>query len=55
MPTYDYHCHKCDKVFTLILTIDEHDKEGPPKCPHCKSTDVKQVFSGVTVITSKKS
>jgi len=55
MPTYEYRCHKCEHVFTEILSIDEHEKNPVPSCPKCKSTDVKQVFSAVSVVTSKKS
>ncbi|MGZ3494449.1 MAG: FmdB family zinc ribbon protein, partial [Thermodesulfobacteriota bacterium] len=24
MPTYDYRCSKCNKKFTVILSISEH-------------------------------
>ncbi|MGD0337721.1 MAG: zinc ribbon domain-containing protein [Bacteroidota bacterium] len=55
MPTYDYHCSDCDKSFNVILSITEHEKTPPLVCPECGSKKIRQVFSGVTVITSKKS
>ncbi|MBM4168613.1 MAG: zinc ribbon domain-containing protein [Ignavibacteria bacterium] len=55
MPTYEYRCHQCDHRFTETLTIDEHEKNPTPPCPKCKSSEVKQVFSAVSVVTSKKS
>ncbi|MFP4058453.1 MAG: FmdB family zinc ribbon protein [Candidatus Brocadiia bacterium] len=56
MPQYDYHCEKCNKTFTVTRTWEEFDKKRKPKCPKCgKSGDVEQVFSNVTVKTSKKS
>lgn len=55
MPTYDYHCSDCNATFSVILTITEHEKTPPTSCPECGSKNIHQVFSGVTVITSKKS
>ncbi len=54
MPTYEYLCKKCNKSFSLVMTIAEHDKRRPA-CPHCKSRSVRGQISGTTVITSKKS
>ncbi len=54
MPTYDYHCDKCGKNFSLLLTIGEHDK-AKVSCPKCKSKKVSQRIAGFTAITSKKS
>jgi putative FmdB family regulatory protein len=55
MPMYEYHCLDCDKIFLLALTVEEHDKQGVPVCPHCGGRNVKQHFSTVSVVTSKKS
>lgn len=41
MPTYEYKCLECDKAFSLVLFISEHDK----KCPECGSKSVKQLMS----------
>lgn len=54
MPTYEYHCQKCDEVFTRIEHIEEHEKERP-HCPKCDSTEVEQVFASFFAKTSKKS
>lgn len=54
MPTYEYQCQKCNKPFTLILSISEYDKKKP-RCPKCKSTRVKQQITAFQAVTSKKS
>lgn len=54
MPTYDYHCDKCGKNFSLLLTIREHE-QGKVVCPKCQSNRVSQRVTGFTAITSKKS
>lgn len=55
MPTYEYHCGDCQKTFTTLLTITEHEKLPPPACPHCGSKKTVPHLSGPMVITSKKS
>jgi putative FmdB family regulatory protein len=55
MPLYEYHCLECDKIFSVHLTVEEHDKQGSPACPDCGSRKVRQHFSAVSVVTSKKS
>lgn len=54
MPTYEYECRDCNKKFTLILSISEHDR-GSVSCPKCKSKKVKQSISFFTAKTSRKS
>jgi putative FmdB family regulatory protein len=54
MPTYDFKCEKCNKKFSLILSISEYDKTKF-RCPKCKSTRVKQQISSFQTVTSKKS
>ncbi len=54
MPTYEFECKKCNKSFTLILTVTEYEKKKI-RCPKCKSTRVKQQISPFHAITSKKS
>jgi putative FmdB family regulatory protein len=54
MPVYDFMCEKCNKPFTLALTISEYDKKKF-RCPKCKSTRVKQQITPFQAITSKKS
>ena len=54
MPIYDFMCKKCNKPFTLMLSLSEYEK-GKFRCPKCKSTKVQQQISSFQTITSKKS
>lgn len=54
MPTYEYRCSKCGKVFELQEHVAEHEKSHP-RCPSCQSPDVQPVLTDVYVKTSKKS
>jgi putative FmdB family regulatory protein len=54
MPVYEYLCKKCDKTFTVAMTIGEHDKKRA-KCPKCKSTSVVPQFGSFYAKTSRKS
>lgn len=54
MPDYDFRCEKCNKKFTLQLTIREYEKTKF-RCPKCKSTRVKQQIAHFQTVTSSKS
>jgi putative FmdB family regulatory protein len=54
MPLYEYFCKKCDKSFTVTMTIGEHDKKRI-HCPDCKSTKVTPQFQSFYAKTSRKS
>lgn len=54
MPTYEYKCLNCKKVFTLIMSISEYEK-GAVKCPKCGKGRVKQQITEFMVQTSRKS
>lgn len=54
MPTYEFFCEKCNKAFTMIMTLSEYEK-GKHRCPKCKSTRIKQQITGFQTVTSKKS
>ena len=54
MPTFEYRCNKCKKVFSLHMTISEYEKRKSFNCPHCKSKSVKRIFSSFTAVTSSK-
>jgi putative FmdB family regulatory protein len=55
MPTYEYRCNSCGKMFTQQASISEHETTKPT-CPKCNSNDVTQSYSSaVYVKTSKKS
>lgn len=54
MPSYDYQCEKCNKKFTLVLSMKEHDaKKG--KCPKCGGKKLKQLLTPFIAKTSRKS
>jgi len=57
MPTYEFHCEKCNKTFTQIWSLSEYDKriKEKNKCPFCGSTRVVKTLSVVQVKPSKKS
>jgi putative FmdB family regulatory protein len=54
MPQYTFLCRSCNKEFSKILTLSEHEKGGIV-CPHCKSKDVEQRWAAFYAVTSKKS
>jgi putative FmdB family regulatory protein len=54
MPTYEYRCEKCQKEFSLVLSMAEHDTKKI-RCPACKSSKVTQQYSVFYAKTSKKS
>lgn len=54
MPTYEFICEKCNKPFTMIISLAEYEK-GKFRCPSCKSTKVRQQITSFIASTSKKS
>jgi putative FmdB family regulatory protein len=54
MPTYEYRCRDCEKNFSVIMRIEEHDKGGTT-CPECKGTSVVQQYTAFFAKTRKKS
>ncbi|MFC2103067.1 FmdB family zinc ribbon protein [Bacteroidota bacterium] len=55
MPTYEYRCNKCNKLFSLQMTISEYEKRKSLKCQYYKSNSVKRIFSSFSAVTSSKS
>ena len=43
MPTYDYKCKECGKVFEVFRRFSDYDKEI--KCPNCGSDKAERIFS----------
>jgi putative FmdB family regulatory protein len=39
MPTYQYRCEKCGKMFERTETMSEHEA-AKPQCPNCGSKKV---------------
>ncbi|MEW6326122.1 MAG: zinc ribbon domain-containing protein [Thermodesulfobacteriota bacterium] len=54
MPTYEYQCMKCNEVFTVVLSLAEHEKKKV-SCPKCKGKKIKQQISHFMTKTSRKS
>jgi putative FmdB family regulatory protein len=54
MPHYEYLCQACNKKFSLVMSVAEHDK-GKIKCPKCTSAKVEQQWVAFFATTSKKS
>jgi putative FmdB family regulatory protein len=55
MPVYEYWCKRCEKAFTAVLHITEHDTQLPV-CPACQKKDqVNRQLSTFTAVTSRKS
>ena len=54
MPLYEYVCKKCEKKFSEVLTIKEHDTKKIV-CPKCKSDEVEKVIEPFVAVTAKKS
>jgi putative FmdB family regulatory protein len=53
MPSYEYKCTKCNKKFTAIFSIGEHDA-GKVKCPKCGGKKLEQLITAFQVKTSRK-
>lgn len=43
MPTYDYKCKECGRVFEVFRRFSDYDKEI--KCPTCGSKKTEKIFS----------
>jgi putative FmdB family regulatory protein len=54
MPTYDYRCETCGKLFSIHLSMAEHEKASIT-CPDCREGKVVQQYSSFYAKTSKKS
>jgi putative FmdB family regulatory protein len=54
MPTYEYFCTKCQVIFSVVLSMAEHDRTQV-ECPHCHGQRVTQQYSTFFAKTSKKS
>ena len=57
MPTYQFLCHKCKKVFELTYAFTEYERKKKQgiKCTECRSSKVVQLIPAFQVQTSKKS
>jgi putative FmdB family regulatory protein len=57
MPTYEFRCLKCNKIFALTYSISEFERarKSGIKCSSCGSSRVIQQIPVFQVQTSKKS
>jgi putative FmdB family regulatory protein len=53
MPLYEYECRTCKKVFTVALTLREHE-QGKVTCPGCGSEQVAQLITSFIAKTVSK-
>ena len=54
MPTYRYHCVRCEETFERVEGIPEHGT-NKPRCPKCGGEEVVQVPAPFVALTAKKS
>jgi putative FmdB family regulatory protein len=55
MPAYEFYCRRCEKPFTAVMHVSEHDA-GAARCPKCRRKDkVDKRLSTFTAVTSRKS
>ena len=54
MPSYEFQCKKCNKPFSVTLTIKEREA-GRIACPTCGSKDAEPLLGSFFAKTSKKS
>jgi putative FmdB family regulatory protein len=54
MPTYEFLCNKCQKEFSVTMTIRERE-EKKPTCPTCGSSVLEPLMGGFFAKTSRKS
>ena len=52
MPTYDYICSKCEKVFEFFQSMSDAPLT---KCPDCKKQKLRRIISGGTGLIFKGS
>lgn len=54
MPTYEFECRKCKKVFTLVMRLSER-ATATIRCPGCESEEVETLMVPFVAKTTKKS
>ena len=52
MPTYDYICKKCEKMFEYFQSMSDKPKK---ECPDCKENSLRRIISGGTGLIFKGS
>ena len=52
MPTYDYTCNDCNKMYEYFQSMSE---DALTKCPECKKDNLRRIISGGTGLIFKGS
>ena len=52
MPTYDYICNNCEKMYEYFQSMSDAPKK---ECPECKKNSLRRVISGGTGLIFKGS
>lgn len=42
MPIFEYRCEKCGEVVEVLVRPGQSE---PPRCPRCRGTDLRKLFS----------
>ncbi len=54
MPTYEYHCQKCNNRFERYLSYHEYESKSI-SCPSCGSTNIQRIIGNVRIAISEQS
>ncbi len=50
MPTYEYECRDCGRVFEVSATLKQKAAGLRPECPECHGTRVQRAFRSLVLI-----
>lgn len=53
MPSYDYLCQACMKMFEVRIPVSAYSAKFKPKCPECGSRKVARAFTTFNVLTPR--
>ena len=54
MPTYDYRCSSCEKMWEEFHTISNRKEPCGNPCPHCMNDTVEQIICSPMIIDPTK-
>jgi len=55
MPSYDFRCKNCRRMFTLTYGSYAEHEAASPVCPHCQSAELSRLIRRVNVMTGDES
>jgi len=54
MPTYDFQCESCGKLFEARVSFGDAEQGKLPACPACRSTKPRRLLSStINILTGK--